>query len=323
MGKVIKKGSIIETPKAKYKLSNWPSYNKSLVNRGNVTIWISDQVINSWYYDGDRLPGGVLCYSDSTILFCLTIRGLYHLGYRQTQGFISGLLKLMELELEIPHYSQLHRRSRDLEVDIRISNRWKGRLDVVLDASGLKVYGEGEWKVRKYGLSKRRTWRKLHLCTDTEDLEILSVVVRGNNVDDAQAGIELIDQLEDPINSCCGDGAYDKKKFRCHLPNHTIAVIPPQHNGRISNEEDQQLKHRDQAIRDIDQIGLKQWKKQTGYHKRSLSEVNFYRYKTIFGDKLRAREPDYEHSEVSVKCRILNQFTAIGMPKSYKVDMVV
>jgi len=323
MSKVIKKDLKIARAKEKYKLSNWSDYNKSLVNRGNISFWISDDLFNSWYYQGSRDPGGAISYSDGAILFCLTIRALYGLRYRQAQGFICGLFDVMDIDLRVPHYSQLNRRSKDLEVDIRIKDSSKEHLDVVLDSTGLKVYGEGEWKVRKHGVSKRRTWRKLHMCSDGQDLEIVFVVVTGNDVDDAQGGIELIDQLQESIDSCSGDGAYDKKKFRKCLPNNTIALIPPQRNAVVCDGEDDHLKQRDQAIKRIKEVGRQQWKKEVGYHRRSLSQVNMYRYKTIFGDKLKAREPQYEENEVRVKCRILNQFVAIGMPKSYKIDMAV
>ena len=321
MSKVIKKALKIDKPKEKYKLSNWSSYNQSLVNRGNVTLWLSDDIKDSWYYEGQRDPGGVVRYSDLAILFCLTMRSLYGLGYRQTAGFILGLFKLIETDLEVPDYSQIHRRSCDIAIYIRIKNKSKKRLDVVLDSTGLKVYGEGEWKVRKHGVSKRRTWRKLHMCSDGEDLEIVSVGITENNVDDAQGGISLIDQVEQPINSCAGDGAYDKGKFRKCLPQNTIALIPPQRNAVVSNGEEEHLKQRDQAIATIEQVGRQQWKQQMDYHIRSLSEVNMYRYKTIFGGNLKARKPPYEENEVRVKCRILNQFVAIGMPKSYKVGI--
>lgn len=323
MSKVIKKDLKIDKPKEKYRLSNWSDYNKSLVNRGNVTLWLSDDIKDSWYYDGQRDAGGAIRYSDAAILFCLTMRCLYSLAYRQTQGFVLGLFKLTDADLDVPDYSQLHRRSSAIAIDIRIKNKSKNNLDIVLDSTGLKVYGEGEWKVRKHGVSKRRTWRKIHMCSDEQDLEIVSVVVTGNDVDDAQAGIELIDQLQESIDSCSGDGAYDKKKFRKCLPKDTIALIPPQRNGVISDQEDDHLKQRDQAIKRIKEVGRQQWKKEVGYHRRSLSEVNMYRYKTIFGGKLRAREPQYEENEVRLKCRILNQFVAIGMPKSYKADIAV
>lgn len=288
-----------------------------------MTLWLSDEITDNWYYQGKRKPGGILFYRDSSVLFSLTLRALYGLGYRQTQGFISGLFALGNLALTVPSYSQLQRRSKDLVVDVRIKKNSGQKLDIVLDSTGLKVYGEGEWKVRKHGVSKRRTWRKLHIGSKGNDLEIVSVVISGNELDDAQAGIEIIKQLEEPIKSCAADGAYDKKKFRGCLPIETIQLIPPQRNAVVSKGKDKGLKQRDEAIKRIAQVGRDQWKKETGYHKRSLSEVNMYRYKTIFGPNLKAREPAYEQTEVKVKCRILNQFVAMGMPKSYKVKAAV
>jgi len=318
MGKVSK---ILEVkPKEKYKLSNWPAYNKSLKNRGKLTIWLTDDVKESWLYEGKQKPGGEVVYSDVAIEFCLTIKHLFGLGYRQTEGFVEDIFALCGVDLRVPCYTQLQRRSKDIEINIRVRRQAKGKIDLVLDSTGLKVYGEGEWKVRKHGWQKRRTWRKLHMGSDGADLEIISVVLTENNVDDAQAGIDIVKeskQAED-LNSAAGDGAYDKKKFRACIPQGVTQLIPPQRNAVLS-DEDPDLDQRDEAIRRIEEIGRAEWKKEKGYHIRSKSEVNMYRYKKIFTGQLHARKAPYEDTEIRVKCKILNQFVEIGMPKSYKV----
>jgi len=318
MGKINKNR---EKPREKYKLTNWSSYNKSLKNRGKLTIWLSDEVKTSWLYMESQKPGGELIYSDVAIEFCLTIKHLYGLGYRQTEGFVEDIFALIGVDLPVPSYSQIQRRSKSVSIDIRVRKGGKAPIDLVIDSTGLKVYGEGEWKVRKHGWNKYRTWRKLHMGSDGVDLEIISVVLTDNDVADAEAGIEIVKESTEllPIKSAAGDGAYDKKKFRSCLPIDVEQLIPPQKNAVVSKKQDPDLRQRDDAIRRIKEIGRAEWKKEKGYHIRSKSEVNMFRYKKIFGGRMHARKAAYENTEMKIKCKILNQFVEIGMPKSYKV----
>jgi len=210
-----------------YKVRNWPSYNKSLVNRGDISIWLSDDVKKGWYYQGAQVPGGELKYSNACIEFCLTIKCLFRFDYRKTEGFIRGLFGIAKLELEVPSYSQIQRRSKFLEVNIRVSKRKKGPIDLVVDSTGLKVYGDGEWKVRK-------TWRLMHMASDGSDLEIITVSLTGNNISDSKAGIKLMDQLSCPIKTIAADGAYDSKGFRDCLAPNIVQLIPPRRDGAHS-----------------------------------------------------------------------------------------
>lgn len=317
MGKINKNR---DKPRENYKLTNWSAYNKSLKNRGKLTIWLSDDVKSSWLHKESQKPGGEIIYSDVAIEFCLTIRHLYGLGYRQTEGFVEDIFELCGIELPVPCYSQIQRRSKTVKIDIRVRKGSKSPIDLVIDSTGLKVYGEGEWKVRKHGWNKHRTWKKLHMGSDGMDLEIISVVLSGNEVDDAEAGIEIVEEAKDliPIKSTAGDGAYDKKKFRRCIPVGVDQLIPPQKNAVLSKKQDPDLAQRDEAIRRIEEVGREEWKKETGYHIRSKSEVNMFRYKKIFGGQMHARKTPYENAEMRIKCKILNQFVEMGMPKSYK-----
>lgn len=307
------------TQKAKYKVTNWKEYNQCLCNRGNFTIWIPTNIETMWQYTGTNKPGGKLLYSNIAMELCLTLRALYGLGYRQTQGFVKSVFSLSGKKIKVPSYTQMQRRSKTIEIDIRIREKLSSPLDIVLDSTGLKVYGEGEWKVRTHGKDKNRTWRKVHIATDTKDLTILSVAVTGNNIDDASAGKNLIEEIKEPIKSCAGDGAYDKKKFRSFLDKNVRQLIPPPRNAVISKTKDPAFTQRDKAIIRIKKIGRKEWKKEIRYHKRSLSEVNMYRYKKTFTGELKARKPKFEVCEVKIKCKILNKFIEIGMPKSIKM----
>ncbi len=301
----------------KYKINNWSSYNKSLKNRGKITFWFSEDVRENWYYKGPNKPGGEFTYSDSTMEFMTIIKYLYGLGYRQVEGFVEGLFNMLSIDLEVPSYSQIQRRSSKIEIDIRIRQAKKENVVVVIDSTGLKVYGEGEWKVRKHGWNKHRTWRKLHMGSDGNDLEILSIVLTGNEVDDATAGVQIVEEIEDQIDSVAADGAYDKIKFRCNIPEYIEQLIPPQKNAVLSPKDE--MDQRNRAIQRIAQVGRENWKAEVCYHIRSKSEVNMFRYKTIFTEKMQSRLIANEINEAKIKSKILNKFVEIGMPISEKI----
>ena len=296
------------------------TYNNSLKNRGDLSIWLSEEVSSSWYYEGIQQPGGEQLYSDVAIEFCLTMKYLFGLAYRQNQGFIEGIFKLAGLDLVVPSYSQVQRRSKKLEIAIRLMPKASGPINLVIDSTGLKVYGEGEWKVRKHGWNKYRTWRKLHMASDGVSLEILSVELTSNQHDDAQGGQAVMEQLKGvELAAVIGDGAYDKRTFRGCLPKGVKQLIPPRRDAAHSKGKTPQYDQRDPAIERIKQIGRAQWKQEVGYHIRSKSEVNMYRFKRAFGEKLSARKFPFEQTEIRIKSKILNRFLELGMPKSFQV----
>jgi len=307
-------------PKAKesYRLSNWSQYNESLKNRGSLTIWFDDQVKEDWLYNGAQKPGGKQIYAEVAIAFCLTIRSLFHLPYRQTEGMVRSLLVLMTVPLPVPSYTQFNRRTRHLNIQLGSSS--KEAIDIAVDSTGLKVYGEGEWKVRKHGWCKHRTWRKLHIAVNTTTLAIEAVTLTGNEADDASQVKPLLEAIAAKVQSFRGDGGYDKKKVRELLANeHSQQIIPPQENAVIKDQTKAYAMERNQAIRQIQQTDRSTWKKQVEYHQRSLAEVTMYRYKTLFTGTLQSRKIEYEQQEVTFKCSLLNRICELGMPNSYKV----
>lgn len=303
-----------------YKPRKWKAYNESLCNRGSLTLWLSDRVYREWREVSKRgKVVGEKQYPDLIIELFLTIRQVYHLPLRQCTGFLRSILVLMELpDLVVPNYSTLSRRSSNLSVKINHcpSNQ---KINIAVDSTGLKVYGEGEWKVRKHGVSKRRTWRKLHLGIDVATQQIVSCVLTENSVDDAEMTSELID-IDREIDNFLGDGAYDKKKCRkvIHQAGGKI-IVPPPKNGVINTEELPELISRNQDIERIEEIGRSEWKKEVGYHKRSLAEVAMYRYKTTIGNTMRSRKFENQMTETKIGCHILNVFNGGGMPNSVKI----
>lgn len=313
------------TKKNQYRIRNWPDYNKALVNRGSLFFWLSEEVLTHWMApqpSGKR--GASNKYSDLCILTCLMMRHLYGLKLRGTQGFINSLFVLLGLDLKCPDYTRLSRRSKGLDVPLP---RSKEILNVVVDSSGLKVYGEGEWKVRQHGVSKRRTWRKMHLAINPDNQEIVASVLTSNDVSDGQVLDALLDQIPGDLEAVGGDGAYDATScYEAIYEKGAKPLIPPRRNGvpRVWSKEDA-LSARDNALKRIENLGgngaaRAQWKREVTYHRRSLAETAMFRFKTIFGQKLSMRTFDNQATELFIKSAILNLMTSLGMPDSFLID---
>ena len=290
--------------------SNWSFYNKSLVNRGQITFWFSPDIVKSWYAKPTGQQGGQLIYSDIAIEALNIIRFKFGLKLRCTQGFAQSLVKLMNLNIKIPDYTTLCRRLKKLSPKIHSKVHFKKEIHIVIDSTGLKVYGEGEgeWKVRQHGYSKRRIWKKLHLAVDESNSQIKSVVLSDNSFKDNELFEDLLTGVDDRISQVSADGAYDSRS--CYnickdkgVPPRRGAVIE-----RHGNCHDPPLP-RDIHIREIRKMGQKRWKKKNNYHRRSILETAMYRFKTLLGDKLSSREFNRQANEVFIKCKILNQMS--------------
>jgi hypothetical protein len=306
------------TRKGTYKITNWRKYNESLVQRGSIAFWFSEDVIERWHHANDRPKvGHPFVYSDTAVECLLVLRELFQLPYRQTEGLGVSLAQLMQIALDIPDYTSLAKRAGKLGVVLDV-RKHHGAIDVVVDSTGLKVFGEGEWKMRKHGKSKRRTWRKLHLAVNPDTHEIEAETLTENGCDDASQVDDLLDQVTGKVDGFYGDGAYDQRKTYETLQQRNIrAIIPPRRNAKIwqhGNAGKRPLS-RDVAIREIRRRGRRQWKERVGYHRRSLSETAMYRMKCCFGDHLKNREVENQRTEARIRSKILNRFTRLGLPE--------
>jgi Transposase DDE domain len=275
--------SLITPAKDKYKLSNWKAYNSSLCKRGGLTLYIHESVILSWReIDISKKVVGEQTYPESIILCCLLIKMQYHQPLRQTTGFVKSILTLVGYgNFEVPDYTTLCRRQTTLPVSI--TKRWERveKIAVAIDSTGLKVYGEGVWKVRNHGISKRRTWQKLHIAIDINTQEIIGVSLTGNDIDDAAQAKEMLKDKAEKLKSFHGDGAYDDFSFREILVN-TEQIIPPPkdavvHQGTKRKPLKEYLIQRNKAVEFINDHDRKQWKINEGYHKRSRNETTMFR----------------------------------------------
>lgn len=261
-------------------------------------------------------------YSDIAIQCALTIRQIFHLPLRATQGLIDSLIQWVQLGINSPDYTTLCIRQKDLTIELPKQKK-EDPLHIVVDASGLKIFGEGEWKARQYGYSKRRTWRKLHLAVNADTQEIEAAMVSTNDFKDSEILPDLLQQISSDIVQVSGDGGYDSFAAYGYIANcGAIPVIPPRCDAVIAQHGNSRSPPlpRDIVIRDIRRLGIKIWKKQTGYHKRSLAETAVCRIKTIFGSSLRSRVFENQGTEAFLRCLALNKMTHLGMPKTYAIN---
>lgn len=311
-----------QKPKSEYRVRNWAKYNDSLKQRGSITLWIDEDVLRAWRPDPNapKKRGGQPEYSDGAIECLLMVKTVFHLAYRQTEGFAGSLSELLRVKLPIPDYTTLNRRAKTLKVQLPKSE--KGPIHLVLDSTGLKVYGEGEWKVRKHGYSKRRTWRKLHLAVDEATGEIEAEVLTAAGIDDAEETPELLGQTQSKIKQLSADGAYDKEKVYQAAQDKQVEkiTIPPRRDAVLWTETPTAPHPRNTNLRRGWEVGRKAWQEESGYHRRSLAETAVFRFKTIFGDRLAAREEQRQQTEARLKCAALNRMTRLGMPESYRVN---
>jgi hypothetical protein len=316
----------INDPKPKYRVTNWPEYNKSLKQRGSVTFWFSEDVREKWLtHEKTGKRGASQTYSDLAIETFLTVMALYKLPLRAAEGFIRSIFELTGLKLGVPEYSTVSRRRLGLKVVLprKVSDR---EIHVVIDSTGVKIFGEGEWKVRQHGYSKRRTWRKLHLAVNEATLEIVACAVSENSLTDGEALSDLLEQIPEPIKQVSTDGAYDW--FSCYesiTQYQAKAVIPPRENAKIKQRKKVGIEPlpRDENLRKIRQIGRRNWKIESGYHRRSLAETNMFRFKQIFGGSVQSRTFESQAVDLFVRCALLNRMTWLGMPVSEKIEAVL
>ena len=172
--------------------------------------------------------------------------------------------------------------------------------------------------MRTHGKQKRRTWRKLHLSMDAETQQLTAASITDKELLDRNAVAGLLAQTEAQVARVCADGAYDFEQcYRAIKQKEAIALIPPREDAVVRGKSP--FEQRDENVRGIKSKGRKHWKKESGYHRRSLVECAFFRLKTIFSDRLRSRTMETQRAEARLRCLALNQMTRLGMPESYAV----
>lgn len=311
------------TKRSIYKVTNWPRYNEALKRRGSLDVWIAEDVFDNW---DDQLkavnlgkPGHPFVYPSSFIELVLQLGMVFHQPLRQTEGLTRSILKLFKLPLVVPDYTTLSRRR--FKLSARPKQLPKDVVAAIADSTGLKFYGEGEWKVKKHGPGKHRMWRKLHIDLDA-DGEIRVSLLTDNATTDAAGLLQMLGTESAKVGDTYADGAYDQHKIydaliELGLPPGGVH-IPPQKNAKIWQHGNCKAPPhpRDENLRAIRKSSKSSWKQRSGYHARSLSETVMYRYKRIIGERVRARLFPSQQAETTLGCNVLNRMAGLGMPVS-------
>jgi transposase len=303
-------------PKARYRVTNWPEYDAALVRRGSLTVWLTEQAVSAWHAPATGERGGQAVYADIAIETGLALRLVLHQPLRQTEGALRSIADLLGVQIRIPDHTTFSRRGGGLKVLPQRVER-NEPLHLLIDSTGVKIYGEGEWLDQKHGVRYRRRWRKLHLAVDADTHEIAAVELTPDDVGDVSALPDLLDQIEDPVGTVTADGAYDGDAIYDEvLQRHPAArvTIPPRSTAILSEAGTTQ---RDDHLRSIEQHGRLGWQRRSGYGRRSLVETAMY--KTIIGRRLHARTLPNQQIEAKIGCNVLNRMTSLGMPVSIRV----
>ena len=305
--------------KTKYRVSNWAEYDRALVQRGDITLWISTDATDAWKPAPSGRRGGQRKFSDHTIETALMLWLVFKLPLRQAEGFLRSLLSLMGVDLEAPDHTTLSRRSQHLDVDFHLVPA-NEPIHLIVDSTGLSIIDEGEWAAAKHGGKGKRGWRKLPLGVDGSGVIVAQVLTDGN-ADDAVTVPDLLGQFEGELSGFVADAAYDSRPvYDATTQRGAVVVVPPTRNATVGGRNVTQFSARDRTVARIREVGRRRWKKESGYQRQGTVENAFFRYKSIIGDRLRARHSKAQEAETLIACNILNGMTALGRPASYAID---
>jgi hypothetical protein len=305
--------------KSPYRVRNWPEYEAGLRRRGDLTIWFSEAAIKAWTAPRTSKPGGQRVYAKIAIETALTIRMVFHLALRQTEGFLRSLAEQLELSIPIPDHTTLSRRAKKLGKLPLYECAGNRPIHILIDSTGLRIHVGNRRKPPKH-----RAWRKLHVGVDRKSGDVVAVNLTSSRARDSSRVPALLRQIENRVASVSADGAYDTEGVYKAVQGRgsgrrVRALIPPARDARLCPRPSAALKERNRNIRSIRKIGRREWHKQSGYSKRSTVENAIYRYKRIIGRAMRSRTLAGQRVEARLGCRILNVMAGLGMPESYRV----
>jgi len=308
-------------PRQRHRVTNWRDYDAALRNRGSLTIWFTEEALAGWKAQPRTTPGGQRHYSDLAIETALTLRAVFRLALRQSEGLIGSIMRMLDIDLPVPDHTTLSRRGSGLPVHTRGRNG-TDELHLIVDSTGLKLRGAGEWLFEKHGTAKRRSWRKLHIGIDADNGEIVAFDLTDKEVDDALHVAPLLDQLAGAPASFMGDGAYDRacvlEGVLARNPNAKF-IVPPCKGAVTGPTAATSPTQRDQHVLAVDAHGRMNWQKTTGYNRRSKVEASISRYKRVIGDTLKSRDDARRVTEVAIAIKSLNRMRKLGQADFLRV----
>jgi IS5 family transposase len=249
-------------PKQQHRVTNWAAYDAAQRQRGSLTVWFTDAAIAVWRAEPRTSRGGQPSYSDLAIATALTLRAVFRLALRQTEGLIGSILQLLGLDLPVPDHSTLSRRAETLKLPKPRPGLGCGPVHLLVNSTGLRLCGPGEWLIEKHGTKRRRAWRVLHLVTDADTGRIVASVLTDKDADDGSQVGPLLDQVDGPVASVTGDGAYDRDDVYAEVAaRHPAAavVVPPRANAVPSEAAETAPTQRDAHLRCLAERGRMGW----------------------------------------------------------------
>ena len=252
----------------------------------------------------------------------MTVRAVFRLALRQTEGLIGSILQLLGLDLAVPDHSTLSRRAETLELP-RLCASSRGTVHLLVDSTGLRLCGPGEWLIEKHGAERRRAWRKLHIGVDPETGQILASELTSNDVDDGSQVEPLLAQVTEPLASFIGDGAYDQTGIYstvAHRHPDADVIIPPRSTAVPSEMAESTPTQRDRHLQSIVEHGRMGWQKRSGYTRRALVEAAISRLKRVIGNALRSRTEHRRATEAAIAVHALDRMLELGRPTSVRIS---
>ena len=303
-------------PRQKHRVTNWAAYDAGLRARGSLTVWFTPEAAAAWKAEPRATRAGQPRYSGLAIATALMLRAVFRLALRQTEGLIGSILRLLGLDLAVPDHSTLSRRAETLEVPRPKAGR--APVHLLVDSTGLKLCGPGEWLEEKHGTKRRRAWKVLHLATDADTGEIVASALTDRDADDGSQVGPLLDQVDGPVVSFTGDSAYDRDDVYAEVAiRHPEAavVVPPRANAVLSAAAETDPTPRDRHLQCIAERGRMGWQRATGYGWRALVKADVSRWKRVIGDGLRFQTDGRQATEVSIAANVLNRMLELGRPE--------
>jgi hypothetical protein len=309
-------------PRQKRKVTNSAAYDASLRQRGSLTVWFTEEAAAAWKAEPRTTRGGQRWYSPLAILTALTLRAAFRLALRQAEGLIGSIIDLLGLDLAVPDHTTLSRRAETLKVP-RPRPRKDGQpIHLLVDSTGLKLCGTGEWLVEKHGAKTRRSWRKLHIGMDAGTGQIVAVTLTTKEVDDGCQVGPLLDQVMAPVTSFTADGAYDQEGVSAAVAERhpeAAIIVPPRSTAVPSATTETAPTQRDRHLQFVAAHGRAAWQKASGYTARARVEATIGRFKQVIGDGLRSRTDRRRSTEVEVAVHALNRMLDLGRPISVRI----
>ncbi len=307
-------------PRQRHRVTNWSAYDAALRQRGSLTVWFTDEAIEAWQAEPRTTPGGQPHYSALAITTALTLRAVFRLALRQTEGLVGSILQLLGLDLPVPDHSTLSRRAETPEVPRPRSGC--APVHLLVDSTGLRLCGPGEWLAEKHGSRTRRSWKKLHLGVDADTGRIVATALTGHDGDDGSQVGPVLEQVDGPVASFTADGAYDRDDVYAEVAvRHPEAavIVPPRSSAVPSGAAETAPTQRDRHLEAIAERGRMGWQKASGYNWRALIEADIARWKRVIGGALRSQTDGRQATEVAIAVRVLNRMLDLGRPAYVRI----